>query len=409
MDNNNNLTNKGNKENPPVGLWGKFKSEYDKNPIMSWFEIAPVIYSIIKPIVTKNLRWLALLPLFILLIVLINKSEILIYKVEYKDNNKINKFNGYGISLITIFSVIILLLFIPFTSNSINNFFFPEIITTENSSSTPNIDTKTPTTPTESNPTPTRTHTPTPSLAQSSTTTPVDLTPTKPTSTPTPPSEEFSNRCLPIHWNVYPTYLLEIFKDRFTPTPIDTTPTPCQNLDILGFAAKDIGLQVSVKTTVEPNIAGIYRSIPEGDFNIHISISNMEIIPEKDDISTLYIMFINSKDALNYSTPLPINSFTFSSYGDSSEPNRTPYPYMLYEKTVSVQSILPTDNILIDCEKRYLNFSCKLSGKTVVPIEFGEIKFDDTWDSIYIGYNAGLFSKIKVDFDKFQINSINPK
>lgn len=190
--------------------------------------------------------------------------------------------------------VFAILLFIPSTDKSVKEWFFTPTIPEETES------TETPTAQISSTSTdpsnPTETPTPLPS---ETTTTDIPTITKTPENTEIPtlstPIEEFADSCIPSDWKIYPGYLV-------TWDEININ-EECLNLNILGFTGLKPGLNISAKTYKDNGneTAGIYHLLSIKDnFELNIKFKDLDLLSPNLDGSIIYLMFINSKDALNF-------------------------------------------------------------------------------------------------------------
>lgn len=348
-------------------------------------------------------KWLNVIIIVSIIFILI----FLIYELQKKshilfefDGGK-KKVNGYGISFIVITMLIILSLFIPITSNAINNFFFPESVPVETPLFTPPITTKTLTAQISSTSTdpsnPTETPTPLPS---ETTTTDIPTITKTPENTEIPtlstPIEEFADSCIPSDWKIYPGYLVTLDE-------IDIN-QECLNLNRLGFTGLEHGLNISAKTDKDNKneTAGIYHLLSIKDnFELNIKFKDLDLLSQNSDGSIIYIMFINSKDALKFTKISDFDSlfmFTNNNLYFNNKEHTYSYDYYIFH---------PDIEYLLTCDKNGQILKCNIKGLEKEPI-FPEIQFNSDWDSIFIGYYLSADSSVKVNLTHFRFIPIEP-
>ncbi len=244
--------------------------------------------------------------------------------------------------------------------------------------------------PTET-PTPSPSQTPTPEFPND----PITTTEHAETPTPFTPVDEFANSCIPSDWKIYPEYLITLDKININ--------EDCLKLDKLGFKALTQGLQVLASTDEDKGseTAGIYRLLPSDNFRLNIVFKDLELNSSNQNGSILYIMFINSQDALSIASISNFDSlFKFTKYY---------YLYNNNEYTYSKEynNFKPDIEYILTCDKIGLFLACGLKGLEKEP-DIPEIEFNPEWDSVFIGYYLSGDSSVKINITQFHFIPIEP-
>lgn len=359
-----------------------------------WIIPAPAIIKLAKNFISTNLKWIFIILFICIYVWLIfrlwKKPGIL-----YEDTKDKIKFNRFGIAIIALLLFIDFLLFIPPMSDYIVKLVFntqsQEGIEINETPQVVNTYSTCPKVPPNESTTPSPSQTPTPEFTSG----PLPTTEYAETPTPFTPVDEFANSCIPSDWKIYPEYLITLDKININ--------EDCLKLDKLGFKALTQGLQVLATTDEDKGseTAGIYRSLPSDNFRLNIVFKDLELNSPNQNGSILYIMFINSQDALSIEN--------ISNFGKLFVFNKYFLLYNNYENTYSSEYYYfkPDIEYLLTCDKFGLSLACGLKGLDKEP-DFPEIEFNPDWDSVFIGYYLSGDSSVKINITQFHFIPIEP-